>query len=90
MKTETEKLIELYHRMPVDQLETALQQIKKQQMVMDGDNIQQAIPAYLCVTIQWARHIDFANSIYKYLAYFFHVRIISKHFFYIRSAPHEC
>ena len=40
MKTETEKLIELYHRMPVDQLETALQQIKKQQMVMDGDNME--------------------------------------------------
>ena len=40
MKTETEKLIELYHRMPVDQLETALKQIKKQQMVMDGDNME--------------------------------------------------
>ena len=32
MKTETEKLIELYHRMPMDQLETALKQVKKQQM----------------------------------------------------------
>jgi hypothetical protein len=40
MKTETEKLIELYHRMPSDQLETALKQIKKQQMVMDGDNME--------------------------------------------------
>ena len=40
MKTETEKLIELYHRMPVDQLETALQQIKKQQMAMDGDDME--------------------------------------------------
>jgi hypothetical protein len=29
MKTETEKLIELYHRMPVDQLETALQADKE-------------------------------------------------------------
>jgi len=40
MKTETERLIDLYSRMPVEQLETALQQIKKQQMVMDGDNME--------------------------------------------------
>jgi hypothetical protein len=40
MKTETERLIDLYSRMPVDQLESAYLQVKKQQMVMDADNME--------------------------------------------------
>ena len=40
MKTETEKLIDLYAMMSTDQLETALKQVKKQQMAMDGDDME--------------------------------------------------
>ena len=40
MKTETERLIDLYAMMSADRLETALKQIKKQQMVMDGDDME--------------------------------------------------
>lgn len=40
MRTETERLIDLYSRMPVEQLESAYLQVKKQQMVMDADNME--------------------------------------------------
>lgn len=40
MRTETERLIDLYSRMPTIQIESALQQVKKQQMTMDGDNME--------------------------------------------------
>ena len=40
MKTETERLIDLYSTMPTIQIESALQQVKKQQMVMDADNME--------------------------------------------------